>query len=209
MVPITLHMLPSSFVHRLTKIFLATAASAVLTLGTARAATETYAIDPVHSSVGFSIRHFVSKVQGKFTKFSGTITVDRANLEKSSVTAKIEIASISTADPDRDTHLKSPDFFNAEKYPAMTFTSTSWKKTGEDAFDITGDLTIKGIMKRVVLKTTLLGFGPGSQGAQLSGWEATTTVKKADFDLTGPAILGTMLGDDVTITIAVESVLKK
>ena len=202
-------MLPSLSLPRLTQFLFTTAVVALLTAGTARAATETYAIDPVHSSVGFSIRHFVGKVPGKFTKFSGTITVDRANLEKSSVTAKIEIASIETGDSDRDTHLKSPDFFNAEKYPAMTFASTSWKKTGEDTFDITGDLTIKGIKKRVVLKTTLLGFGPGSQGAQLSGWEATTTVKKADFDLKGPAILGTMLGDDVTITIAVESALKK
>ncbi len=192
---------------RLTKLLLAAAAIAFCA-GSANAAVETYAIDPVHSAVGFSIRHFVSKVPGKFTKFSGKITVDRDNLEKSSVTARIEIASVETGDNDRDTHLKSPDFFDAAKHPAMTFTSTAWKKTGADTFDITGDLTIKGIKKRVVLKTSLLGFGPGAQGAQLSGWEATTTVKKADFDLKGPAMLGTMLGDDVTITISVEAVKK-
>jgi polyisoprenoid-binding protein YceI len=200
--------MPSFLLPRLTKFLLATALLTALA-GTARAAVEIYAIDPVHSSVGFSIRHFVSKVTGKFTQFSGTITVDRDNLEKSSVTARIEIASISTADADRDTHLKSPDFFDAAKHPAMTFASTSWKKTGTDTFDITGDLTIKGIKKQVVLKANLLGFGPGMGGAQLSGWEASTTISKADFDLKGPAMLGTMLGDEVTITIAVESALKK
>jgi polyisoprenoid-binding protein YceI len=199
----------ASLVSRLTQLLLASAAFVALTAASARAAVETYEIDPSHSSVGFSIRHFVSKVPGRFTKFAGSITVDRDNLEKSSVNARIEIASVDTAEPDRDTHLKSPDFFDAAKHPAMTFASTAWKKTGTDTFDVTGDLTIKGIKKPVVLKVTLLGFGPGMGGAQLSGWEGTTTIKKSDFDLKGPAMLGAVLGDDVTITIAVEAGLKK
>lgn len=201
-------MIKPSLANRLTKFLLATAMFAAIA-GTARAAVETYAIDPTHSSVGFSIRHFVSKVPGKFTKFSGTITVDRENLEKSSATARIEIASVDTSDADRDKHLRSADFFDAEKHPAMTFASTGWKKTGADTFDVTGDLTIKGIKQPVVLKVSLLGFAPGMGGAQLSGWEATTTIKKAEFDLKGPAMLSAVLGDEVTITIAVESVLKK
>jgi polyisoprenoid-binding protein YceI len=90
----------------------------------------------------------------------------------------------------------------------MTFKSTSWKKTGDSTFDVTGDLTIKGVTKEVVLKTTLLGFGPGMRGAQLSGWEATTTVKKSDFGVTGPAMLRTALGEDVAISIAIEADLK-
>ena len=117
--------------------FVTPTAAIAFCAGSANAAVETYAIDPVHSAVGFSIRHFVSKVPGKFTKFSGKITVDRDNLEKSSVTARIEIASVETGDNDRDTHLKSPDFFDAAKHPEMTFTSTAWKKTGTDTFDIT------------------------------------------------------------------------
>jgi polyisoprenoid-binding protein YceI len=174
----------------------------------ASAAVETYTIDPVHSSVGFRIRHFVSKVPGAFTKFSGTILVDRANLENSSVEATIDVGSISTFNDHRDADLKTANYFDAAKFATMTFKSTSWKKTGDSTFDVTGDLTIKGVTKEVVLKTTLLGFGPGMRGAQLSGWEATTTVKKSDFGVTGPAMLRTALGEDVAISIAIEADLK-
>ncbi len=176
----------------------------------ARAAVETYAIDPVHSSVGFSIRHILSKVPGSFTKFSGNVTVDRDNLEKSSVDATIDVASVSTASEARDNHLKTPDFFDAAKFPTITFKSTGWKKTAADAYDITGDLTIHGVTKSVVLKAKLLGFGAGMQpGVQLTGWEATTILNKADFGVNGPAMLGTMLGDEVAITINIEADLKK
>ncbi len=184
---------------------------AVLSLAAAvRADVETYSIDPVHSSAGFSVRHMLSKFSSSFTKTTGTITVDRANLENSSVEAAVEIASISTANPDRDKHLQTPDFFDAAKFPAMTFKSKAWKKTGEGTFDVTGDLTIKGVTKEVVLKVTSLGFGPGMRpGSQLSGWEATTVIKKSDFGVNGPAMLGKVLGDDVTIDISIEAGLKK
>jgi polyisoprenoid-binding protein YceI len=175
----------------------------------APAAVETYKIDPVHSSVGFTIRHFVSKVPGSFTKFDGTIIVDRDHLEKSSVEATIEVGSVSTANPQRDNHLKSPDFFDAAKFASMTFKSKSWTKTGENSFDVTGDLTIKDVTKEVVLKVKLLGFGPGMQGAMLSGWEAATTLHKADFGVKGPAMLSAALGDDVGVTIGIEADLQK
>ena len=190
------------------RLFLVLAALATTALQSASAAVETYTIDPVHSSVAFSIRHFVSKVPGSFTKFSGTITVDRANLEKSSVEATIDVASVSTANEKRDAHLKSPDFFDTAKFGTATFKSKSWKKTGEDSFDITCDLTLHGVTKEIVLKTKLLAFGPGMQGAQLSGWEATATLNKADFGVNGPAMLGKALGDDVTVTIGIEADLK-
>ena len=166
------------------------------------AAVETYTIDPVHSAVGFSIRHFVSKVPGRFTQFSGTITVDRENLENSSVEATIDVGSLNTFNEHRDADLKTPVYFDAAKFGSITFKSTSWKKTGDSTFDVTGNLAIKGTTKEVVLKVTLLGFGPGMRGAQLSGWEASTTISKADFGVTGPAMLGKALGDEVAVRLA-------
>ena len=161
-----------------------------------------YKIDPVHSSVGFAIRHFFTNVPGAFTKFSGTITVDRDHLENSSVAATIEVSSVDTRTEKRDNHLRSPDFFDAAKFPVMTFKSTAWKQTGEGAFDVTGDLTIKDVTKPVVLKVKLLGFGPGMQGAMLSGWEASTTLNRNDFGIT---TFPKVLGDDVAVTITVEA----
>ena len=173
---------------------------------TASAAVETYTIDPVHSSVGFSIRHFVSKVPGRFTKFDGTITVDRDNLENSSVEATIDVNSVNTASAKRDAMLMDAGFFATDKFPTMTFKSTSWKKTGENTFDVTGNLTIKGVTKQTALKVTLLGFGPGMKGAKLSGWEATTTLNRNDF---GVSSFPKILGDDVAVDITVEADLKK
>jgi polyisoprenoid-binding protein YceI len=175
----------------------------------ASAAVETYAIDPVHSSVAFKVRHFLTKVPGSFTTFSGTITVDRDNLENSSVVAKIDVGSVTTGTEKRDTHLKSPDFFDLAKYDSITFSSTAWKKTGDNMFDVTGDLTIHGVTKSVVLKVDLLGFGPGMMGAQLSGWDATTTIDRSDFGVNGPAMLGKALGSEVAISISIEADLKK
>jgi polyisoprenoid-binding protein YceI len=134
--------------------------------------------------------------------------VDRENLEKSSVDAVIEVGSVTTANEKRDNHLKSPDFFDVANFGTATFKSKSWKKTGDNTFDVTGDLNLHGVTKEVVLHTTLLGFGPGARGAQLSGWEATTILKKSDFGVTGPAMLSKTLGDEVKITIGIEADLK-
>jgi len=191
-----------------TKLFLLAALAAAL-VASVRADVETYAIDSVHSSVGFSIRHFFSNVPGSFTKFAGTITVDRANLENSSVEATIDIGSLSTANDMRDKDLKTPNYFDFAKFPSIAFKSKAWKKTGDDTFDVTGDLTIKDVTKEVVLKVKSLGFGPGMRGAMLSGWEATTTLKRTDFGVNGPAMLGKVLGEDVPVTINVEADLKK
>ncbi len=182
-------------------------ASLVLSLiAPARAAVETYKIDPVHSTVGFTIRHFFTKVPGVFTKFSGKIMVDRDNLENSSVEATIEVPSIDTRVEKRDDDLRSDHFFDATKFPAIVFKSKAWKKTSEDTFDITGDLTIHGVTKEVVLQAKSLGFGPGMNGAMLSGWEATTTLNRNDFGITRYPKL---LGDDVPVTINVEADMEK
>jgi polyisoprenoid-binding protein YceI len=187
---------------------LALAAAAAGLASAASAAVETYAIDPVHSHVGFKIRHFVSNVPGAFTKFSGTILVDRDNLENSSVEAVIDVGSLDTFNDHRDADLKSPSYFDSNTFGSITFKSTSWKKTGDDTFDVTGNLTIKGTTKEVVLKVTLLAFGPGMKGAMLSGWEASTTINRLDFGVTGPAMLGKAIGDEVTISIGIEADLK-
>ena len=172
----------------------------------ASAAVESYKIDPVHSSVGFGIRHFFTKVPGSFSKFSGTIQVDRENLENSTVEAKIEVASVNTSEPKRDTHLQSKDFFLSSEFPSITFKSSSWKKTGESSYDVEGQLTIKDVTKTVVLKVNSLGFGPGMRGAQISGWEATAKLDRRDFGLTyGQG----MVGNDVDVSINVEAVLQK
>jgi polyisoprenoid-binding protein YceI len=186
-------------------------ALSALTLGfvsAASAAVETYDIDPAHSSVGFSIRHVFSQVPGSFTQFSGTVTVDRDHLEKSQVDAVIQVGSVNTAVDKRDAHLKSPDFFDAVKFGTITFKSKAWKKTGDDTYDVTGDLMIKDVTKEVVLKVTSLGFGPGMAGKPVSGWSATTTINRNDFGVTGPAMLGKAVGNEVTITISVEADLK-
>ena len=179
-------------------------------LAIARADVETYTIDPVHSSTGFTLRHMLSKFTSSFTKTTGTLTLDRDNLEKSRVVATVEVASVSTANENRDKHILSPDFLDAVKFPAATFKSKSWKKTGENTFDITGDLTIKDVTKEVVLKATLNGFGPGMKpGTFLTGWEATTVISKSAFGVAGPAMLGKALGDEVTLNISIEAGYKK
>jgi polyisoprenoid-binding protein YceI len=166
---------------------------------------ETYTIDPVHSSVGFSLRHIVSKFTSSFTKVSGTVTYDAAAPEKSAVEATVEIGSISTANEKRNAHVLSADFFDAAKFPAATFKSKAWKKTGEDTFDVTGDLTIKDVTKEVVLHAILLGSGPGMGGMTVSGWDVTGKINKSDFNLAGPAMLSKALGDEVTLNIAIEA----
>lgn len=170
-----------------------------------RAATETYTIDPVHSSVAFSIRHFVSKVPGSFTKFSGTIVVDREHWENSSVEATIDTTSFFTANDKRDADIRGDNYLGVEKYPTITFKSKSWKATGTDTFDVTGDLTIHGVTREVVLATKLLGFGQGMRNTKLSGWEVTTTLKRSDFGVNGPAMISKVLGDEVPVTINIEA----
>ena len=188
---------------------LAVAALAAGLASSGFAAVETYKIDSTHSTIQFSLRHLVSKYTGSFSTVSGNLTVDRDNLEKSSVEATIDVGSINTSDEKRNSHIKSPDFFDFAKFPSMTFKSTAWKKTGFDTYDVTGNLTIKDVTKPVVLKAKLLGFGDGMGGAKLTGWEVTGAIKKSEFGLGGPAMLGKVLGDDVTINIGIEAGMKK
>ncbi|HEV2692963.1 MAG TPA: YceI family protein [Verrucomicrobiae bacterium] len=171
----------------------------------AKAAIETYDIDPVHTWVGFSVAHFYTKVPGYFGKVKGTIVVDRDHLEKSTVETVIEVASITTNTKMRDDDLRSTNFFAASQFPSMTFKSEAWKSTGDKTYDVTGILTMKNISKEVVLKVTSLGFGPGMKGAAISGWEAALTLDRRDFDITADQ---GAIGNKVDVVINVEADLR-
>ena len=175
-------------------------------LMSAEAAVETYDIDPVHTWVGFTIAHFFTKVPGYFGKLKGTIVVDRDHLENSTTEAVIEVASITTNTRMRDDDLRSTNFFAAATFPAMTFKSKAWKSTGGENYDVTGVLTMKGVAKGVVLKVTSLGFGPGMKGAAISGWEASVTLDRRDFDIAADQ---GMIGNSVDVVIHIEADLRK
>lgn len=182
---------------------------AVATLGSfgsANAAIETYDIDPVHTWVGFTVSHFFTKVPGYFSAVKGTVVVDRDHIENSKVEAVIEVASITTNTKMRDDDLRSTNFFAAVKFPAMTFKSKSWKSTSGNAYDVTGTLTMKNVPKEVVLKVKSLGFGPGMNGAAISGWEATLTLDRRDFEIAADQ---GVIGNNVDVVINVEADLRK
>jgi polyisoprenoid-binding protein YceI len=170
-------------------------------------AADTYVFDKLHSTIGFEIRHLFSKVPGKFTVFSGQIQLDEANPEQSSVEVTIETASVDTGVKMRDDDLRSPKFFDVKKFPEITFKSTAVKKTGENTADVTGNLIMHGVTKEVVLKVELLGKGAGPKNSTVSGWDASTALKRSDYGLTWNQIIeGTqMVGDDVQIELHVEA----
>jgi polyisoprenoid-binding protein YceI len=170
-------------------------------------AADTFVFDKAHSTIGFQVRHLFSKVPGKFDDFSGQIVLDEANPEQSSVEVTIKTASVDTGVKMRDDDLRSPNFFDATKFPEITFKSTSVKTTGENTADVTGNLIMHGVTKEVVLKVELLGKGAGMQGAITSGWDAGTALKRSDFGLSWNKVIeGTqVVGDDVQIELHVEA----
>ena len=169
----------------------------------------TWSIDPVHSEVGFSVRHMmVSKVRGKFTAFEGEIVTAEDPLE-STVTAKVDLASIDTGNADRDNHLRSADFFEVEANAEMAFRSTGLRGAG-DEYVLVGELTLKGVTKPVELKVELNGAGPDAYGGTRIGFSATGEISRKDFGVDFSAALetgGVVVGDKVTIQLEVEAVL--
>lgn len=167
-------------------------------------AQDTYKIDPVHSEVSFKIRHLLAKTSGRFTKFSGTIKVDTADISKSSVDVTIEVASINTDNADREKHLKSPDFFDVEKYPTITFKSTSVKEVVKGKLEVTGDFTLHGVTRRITFPITNAGTQPGMQpGTVVAGFiDGALTINRNDYGIkTFPGVLG----DEVAISLNVEA----
>jgi polyisoprenoid-binding protein YceI len=170
----------------------------------------TWVIDPTHTEVGFSVRHLmIAKVKGKFEKFEATIVTAENPLE-STVTAKAEVASVNTNDANRDNHLRTGDFFEAEQFPYIEFVSTGVRVDG-DEFKVDGDLTIKGTTKKVTFDFDFTGFQADPWGNYKAGATATTKIKREDFGLTYNAALeggGVLIGSEVTITLEIEAGLQ-
>ena len=172
----------------------------------------TWAIDPVHSEVSFTVRHMmVSKVRGCFDTFEGTI-VTGADPLSSSVNATVDLSTINTGQEQRDAHIRSADFFEVDKHPHMTFASTGVRAEG-DHFLLDGDLTLKGITKPVTFKLDVNGFGPDAYGGTRAGFSATTVINRMDFGVSfnGPipgVPGGVAVSEHVTINLEIEGVLQ-
>jgi polyisoprenoid-binding protein YceI len=171
-------------------------------------ANDIFRFDPSHSIVAFKVRHMLGTAKGRFTKFGGTIDVDRERPEKSSVVATIQAASIDTAIAKRDEHLRGEDFFNVRKFPEITFKSRQVKQTGPNTGDIIGDLTMHGATRTITLHAQLLGAAEG----QTSRWRITTApIKRSEFGLVWSKSVEavSMIGDDVAVDIQIEAARAK
>jgi len=182
--------------------------AAALAAASPALAAETYTFDKAHTTVGFEVRHIVTNVGGKFQEFSGTIKVDRATPEASSVEFTIRADSVFTNEPKRDAHLKSPDFFDVATYPTISFRSTSVKPDGKGSWLVTGDLTMRGVTKQVTLPVTFLGEGKDPWGNEKVGFETSTTLNRQDFGISWNKALdqgGVLVGDEVKVQVSVEA----
>ncbi|MFN2449204.1 MAG: YceI family protein [Candidatus Baltobacteraceae bacterium] len=168
-----------------------------------------YAIDPSHSMVEFSVRHLmISKVRGRFTAFQGSIAVPAGSDVPSELEVTIEAKSIDTHEAQRDTHLRSADFFHAEQFPSLTFKSTGIKRTSGGSFEVTGNLTMHGVKKSVTFDAEFEGRGNDPWGNQRVAYSAHTKLDRKDFRLNWNAALeagGVMVSDEVKIELNVEA----
>lgn len=186
----------------------ASLAALLLALAPALAMAEpvTYKVDADHSGVSFSIRHFVSNTPGRFKDFDGTIKYDKDAPANSSVEFTIQAASIDTANNDRDEHLRGADFFDVQKYPTLTFVSTGVKPVDKDTLEVTGDLTMHGVTKRITIPVEVLGSVKTPNGEK-AGFETQFTVNRKDYGIVWNRMLDSsaVLGDDVKITVNIEA----
>ena len=166
------------------------------------ASAETYRFDSSRSTIGFSVHQFLGATHGKFKKFDGKIEIDREHPENSSVAARIDVRSIDTAIVKRDNHLRSPEFFNVEKYPEIAFKSRSVKQTGPQAGDIMGDLTMHGVTKPITLHVKLLS---SPDDPKQTRWSVTADpINRRDFNLMFAQAAETMSGISQTVAINIE-----
>jgi polyisoprenoid-binding protein YceI len=185
-------------------------APALLAVATSPAlAADTFIVDRSHSQATFEVRHMFSKVRGRFTTFEGTIAMDAAKPEASSVTFTIDAASIDTDNADRDKHLRSGDFFDVEKNPTIAFTSDKVKLSGKDTYAVTGTLTMRGVSRTVTLPVTYLGAAKDPWGNPRAGFSTAITLNRKDYGINWNKALdngGLLLGDDVAVTVELEAV---
>ena len=172
-------------------------------------AADTYLVDKVHSEAKFEIRHMMSKVSGKFDDLAATVNIDPANPSASSVTFTMKTASINTGVEARDKHLRSGDFFDAEKFPEITFKSTAIKGTyNKSIYEVTGDLTMHGVTKHLTFPVEFLGYGKDPWGKTRAGFSVKTTLNRKDYGINWNKTLdegGVLLGDDVDVTLNLEA----
>jgi polyisoprenoid-binding protein YceI len=184
-----------------------TAPLVIAALTAAASANESYKFDQSGSTIAFSVHQFLGTTHGKFTRFSGKIEVDRERPENSSVTAQIDVRSIDTRIKKRDDHLRSPEFFNVEKFPGMTFKSRSVKQTGPQSGDILGDLTMHGVTRPITLHVKLLT--PINETSR-TRWAVTTEpITRRDFDLMFAPAAEAVSGISQTVTINIEVEAKR
>jgi len=189
---------------------MANSATATPATGTSaqRGQKTTWIIDPAHSNVGFSIKHLmIATVRGSFTQANGTVSVDENDPTTAEIDITIPTASVNTRDEKRDAHLRSPDFFDVERFPNMTFRGKRVERQSGDTFRVIGDLTIRDVTREVQLDVELLGRAKDPWGNEKAGFEATTKIKRSEYGLTWNAALetgGVLVGDDVKISIEAE-----
>lgn len=182
-----------------TALALFTLALSVRTVG----AADNYKVDPVHSSVIFKIDHLgVAPFYGRFNDPTGTVTLDKEDASKSSFTFEVKAENVNTGNAKRDAHLKTPDFFDARQFPAITFKSKGVKDLGSDKYEVTGDLTLHGVTKEIKLILTKTGEKETKMGYR-TGWATAITLKRSDYGMTQ---MLDMVGDEVQLTIAYEAV---
>ncbi|WP_222863848.1 YceI family protein [Corynebacterium urealyticum] len=169
----------------------------------------TYNIDPTHTEIGFTARHaMVTKVRGNFAEFTGSAST-KENLEDAAINVEIDVASIDTGNADRDGHLRTSDFFEVDKFPTITFTSTAVEANGEDGMKVTGDLTIKDVTKSVTIDFDFNGEVTDPWGMSRIGFEGATTINRKDFGLTWQTALdggGVLVSEKITLNFDVSAV---
>jgi len=171
-------------------------------------ADEVFTIDRAHSEVSFRIRHMMSKVSGTFGDYEGTIDLSREQPEQSNVEFRIKAASIDTNNERRDTHLRSADFFDVEQHPEIVFRSTRIVPKGENAFEVHGDFTMRGVTKAIVVPVTYLGEMKDARGRTKAGWEASAMLNRKDYGIVWNQTLDTggfVLGDEVEVSINLQA----